>query len=170
MKGSLFTQYFLADGIRTTLEWEVADARFVDFRENLRQVYMRFSSRHQPNEAVTEQDLIRPVLELLDWIDYLPQQGAEGREDIPDHLLFADAASKMRATARTDSDDRFQDALVVQESKRFGLALDQRNRTDGLRGGSPHGQMLRYLTTVDVASEGTHPVRNPDQRQRMAPV
>ena len=42
----------------------------------------------------------------------------------------------------------------MQESKRFGLALDQRERTDGLRGGTPHGQMLRYLTSADVASEG----------------
>ena len=116
--------------------------------------YERFESLHQPNEAVTEQELIRPVLELLGWADYLPQQGAAGREDVPDHLLFADAASKARATARTDSGDRFQDALIVQESKRFGLALDQRDRTDGLRGGTPHGQMLRYLTTADVASEG----------------
>ena len=103
---------------------------------------------------MTEQDLIRPVLELLGWADYLPQQGAAGHEDVPDHLLFADAASKARATGRGNSDDRFQDALVVQESKRFGLALDQRDRTDGLRGGTPHGQMLRYLTSADVASEG----------------
>ena len=103
---------------------------------------------------MTEQDLIRPVLELLGWADYLPQQGAAGHEDVPDHLLFADALSKARATGRGNSDDRFQDALVVQESKRFGLALDQRDRTDGLRGGTPHGQMLRYLTSADVASEG----------------
>ena len=129
-------------------------ARIANLRRDLGPLYERFISLHHPNEAVTEQDLIRPVLELLGWVDYLPQQGAAGREDVPDHLLFANAASKARATARTDSDDRFQDALVVQESKRFGLALEQRDRTDGLRGGSPHGQMLRYLTTADVVSEG----------------
>ena len=154
MKGSLFSQFFLTDGIRTTSEWEAAAPRLADFRRELGAAYERFDSLHQPNEAVTEQDLIRPVLELLGWADYLPQQGAAGHEDIPDHLLFADAASKARATGRGNSDDRFQDALVVQESKRFGLALDQRDRTDGLRGGTPHGQMLRYLTSADVASEG----------------
>ncbi len=42
----------------------------------------------------------------------------------------------------------------MQESKRFGLALDQRDRTDGHRAGTPHGQMLPYLTTADVASDG----------------
>ena len=93
-------------------------------------------------------------MELLGWSDYLPQQAAAGHEDVPDHLLFADAAAKARATARGNSDERFQDALIVQESKRFGLALDQRDRTDGHRAGTPHGQMLRYLTTADVASEG----------------
>ena len=154
MKGSLFSQFFLTDGIRTTPEWVAAAPQLADFRRELGAAYERFDSLHQPNEAVTEQDLIRPVLELLGWADYLPQQGAAGHEDVPDHLLFADAASKARATGRGNSDDRFQDALVVQESKRFGLALDQRDRTDGLRGGTPHGQMLRYLTSADVASEG----------------
>ena len=154
MKGQLFSQFFLTDGIRTTPEWEAAAPELADFRRELGAAYERFDSLHQPNEAVTEQDLIRPVLELLGWADYLPQQGAAGHEDVPDHLLFADAASKARATGRGNSDDRFQDALVVQESKRFGLALDQRDRTDGLRGGTPHGQMLRYLTSADVASEG----------------
>ena len=154
MKGQLFSQFFLTDGIRTTPEWEAAAPKLADLRRELGAAYERFDSLHQPNEAVTEQDLIRPVLELLGWADYLPQQGAAGHEDVPDHLLFADAASKARATGRGNSDDRFQDALVVQESKRFGLALDQRDRTDGLRGGTPHGQLLRYLTSADVASEG----------------
>ena len=116
MKGQLFTQYFLTDGIRTTPEWAETVAKLPDFRRDLGQAYERFSSLHQPNEAVTEQDLIRPVLELLGWTDYLPQQAAAGHEDVPDHLLFADAAAKARATARGNSDDRFQDALVVQES------------------------------------------------------
>ena len=154
MKGQLFTQFFLADGIRTTPEWDAADQRLANFRRDVGSVHARFEVLQQPNEAVTEQDLIRPVMELLGWSDYLPQQAAAGHEDVPDHLLFADAAAKARATARGNSDERFQDALIVQESKRFGLALDQRDRTDGHRAGTPHGQMLRYLTTADVASDG----------------
>ncbi len=149
MKGQLFTQYFLTDGIRATSEWEAAAAQLADFRHRLDRCYGRFAALHQPNEAVTEQDLIRPVLALLGWSDYLPQQGAAGREDVPDHLLFADATAKARAAARPDSGARFQDALVVQESKRFGLPLDHRDR----RGGTPHGQMLRYLATAELASE-----------------
>ena len=154
MSGQLFTQFFLTDGIRTTPEWGAAAAKLADLPCNLAAAYGRFEARREPNEAVTEHDLIRPVLELLGWSDYLPQQAAAGHEDVPDHLLFADAAAKARASARGNSDERFRDALIVQESKRFGLALDQRDRADGHRAGTPHGQMLRYLTTADVASEG----------------
>ena len=154
MRGQLFTQFFLTDGIRSTPEWGAAAARLVDLWRDLASAYGRFESLREPNEAVTEQDLIRPVLELLGWSDYLPQQAAAGHEDVPDHLLFANVAAKTRATARGNSDERFQDALIVQESKRFGLALDQRDRADGHRAGTPHGQMLRYLTTADVASDG----------------
>ena len=154
MKGQLFTQFFLTDGIRTTPEWDAAAPKLADLRRELGSVHERFVALRQPNEAVTEHALIRPIMELLGWSEYLPQQAAAGHEDVPDHLLFADAAAKARATARGNSDERFQDALIVQESKRFGLALDQRDRTDGHRAGTPHGQMLRYLTTADVASEG----------------
>ena len=154
MKGQLFTQYFLTDGIRTTPEWEATTAHLDDFHRDLGQALESFTSLHEANEAATEQDLIRPVLELLGWAYYLPQQGVAGNEDIPDHLLFADAASKARAAARGSSEGRYQDALIVQESKRFGLQLDQHDRTDRLRRGTPHGQMLRYLATADIVSDG----------------
>ena len=75
---------------------------------------------------MTEQEIIRPVLELLGWADYLPQQGSSGNEDIPDNLLFADAESKERASAKSSARERYRDSLVVEESKRFGLPLDAR--------------------------------------------
>ena len=151
----MFTQYFLTDGIRATAEWEAAASKLDGVRGRLDGIYRRFAGRQAPNEAVTEQDLIRPVLELLGWTDYLPQQGAAGGQDVPDHLLFADAAAKARAAARSDADGRYRDALAVAESKRFGLPLDRRARPGaGLRSGSPHGQMLRYLATADLSSDG----------------
>ena len=153
MPGNLFTEYFLDDGIRETPDWRRISTRdksaFDRFERGIRQRYESLGRAEQPNEAATEQDLIRPALELLGWADYLPQQGASRNEDIPDHLLFADADAKARATQRPDSAARYQDALLVQESKRLGLSLDVRER-----GGSPHGQILRYLATADAASEG----------------
>lgn len=157
MSGRLFTDYFLTDGIKVTTEWrtsvEHAEA-FAAFTGGVRHRYEALCRSGDPNEAVTEQELIRPVLELLGWADYLPQQGTARNEDIPDHLLFADADSKQRAAAENNANDRFRNAAAVQESKRFGLSLDNRDRDDKIQLRSPHGQIRRYLSTADIASEG----------------
>ena len=130
MPGNLFTNYFLTEGIKATAEWRTSisdSTAFAAFRNGVCQRYDALSGSEGPNEAVTEQELIRPVLELLGWADYLPQQGTTRNEDIPDYLLFTDAASKERAAGRANPEERFRDAIVVEESKRFGLSLDARD-------------------------------------------
>ena len=154
MSGQLFTQYFLADGIRATQEWTARTANFEAFHQNLAWLWESFKTRQGPNEATTEQDLIRPLLDALGWTDYLPQQGSQGNEDIPDHLLFSDAESKSRAGAKSHSPDRYVDALLIEESKRFGLSLDRRDPGDRAQTSTPHGQILRYLSTADAESDG----------------
>ena len=156
MPGHLFASYFLNEGIRDTPEWKasVADPdAFAAFADGVRGRYEALGAAADPNEAVTEQELIRPVLELLGWDDYLPQQGAARNEDIPDHLLFPDADSKARAAAKPNPEARYPDAIVVEESKRFGLSLDARGADARQRSRTPHGQILRYLSTADVESE-----------------
>ena len=156
MPGQLFTHYFLTDGIKTTPEWQVSvdhPEAFAAFRKDVARRYETLSRSADPNEAVTEQDLIRPILELLGWTDYLPQQGTAGREDIPDHLLFADAGSKERAAAERKPGARPRYAITVEESKRFGLSLDERDREAGFHARSPHSQILRYLATAEIESE-----------------
>ena len=156
MPGNLFTNYFLTEGIKATAEWRASisdSTAFAAFRDGVRQRYDALSGSEGPNEAVTEQELIRPVLELLGWADYLPQQGTTRNEDVPDYLLFTDAASKERAARRGSPEERFRDAIVVEESKRFGLSLDARDRDAGRQSRTPHGQILRYLSTADIESE-----------------
>ena len=157
MPGHLFTEYFLTEGIRATPEWResVASAdAFESFRDGVRERYGALSGSADPNEAVTEQELIRPVLEMLGWADYLPQQGAAHNEDIPDHLLFQDADSKARAAAKGRAEERFSDALVIEESKRVGLPLDARDTDGGNRSRTAHGQILRYLSTAESETDG----------------
>ena len=157
MSGHLFTHYFLTDGIKTTLEWQASLARpegFTAFRDGVGKQFDDFSRFHAPNEAVTEQELIRPVLELLGWVDYLPQQGVARNEDIPDLLLFPDTRSKGRAAARVQSEQRYLDASVVEESKRLGVPLDIWDQNDKVQAGTPHGQILRYLATADSVADG----------------
>ena len=156
MPGNLFTNYFLTEGIKATAEWRASisdSTAFAAFRDGVRQRYDALSGSEGPNEAVTEQELIRPVLELLGWADYLPQQGATRNEDVPDYLLFTDAASKERVAGRTNPEERFRDAIVVEESKRFGLPLNARDRDDVRQSRTPHGQILRYLSTADIESD-----------------
>ena len=156
MPGQLFTQYFLSDGIRETSEWWAPTRHpeaFSEFRSGVSNCLAEFSRFTDPNEAVTEEEVVRPVLRLLGWTDYLPQQAASRGEDIPDHLLFESPGAKARAAERPVPDDRYRDALVVQESKRFGLALDARDRTDRSSLGTPHGQILRYLATAEAVSD-----------------
>ncbi len=157
MPGQLFTQYFLTDGIGDTAEWRESvrhPEAFAEFQARVPTLLAAFSRSSDPNEAVTEADLIRPVLELLGWSHYLPQQATARGEDVPDHLLFEDAESKARANQRTVPGDRYLDALLVQESKRFGLPLDGRDRAGRLYVGTPHGQILRYLATAENVSDG----------------
>ena len=155
MPGQLFTHYFLTDGIKATDEWKTSVSQpdtFAAFSTGISDLFEKFARFKNPNEAVTEQDLICPVLESLGWTDDLPQQGTARNEDIPDHLLFADADAKQRAAER-NAPDRFRYATVVEESKRFGLPLDSRDKTDNVQSNSPHGQILRYLATADIESE-----------------
>ena len=157
MTGNLFTDYFLTDGIKATPEWRTsvaAAAQFDTFRDGLHQRYDTLTHSQDPNEAVTEQELIRPILELLGWTDYLPQQGASRNEDIPDLLLFPDADAKERAIAKASAEERYRDAVVVEESKRFGLPLDARGQDGRRQATTPHDQIIRYLSTAEVESEG----------------
>ena len=155
MPGQLFTHYFLTDGIRQTDAWQESLAQphdFDAFRAAAAAHLDKVGGYRKPNEAVTEQDLIRPLLQLLGWADYLPQQGNERNEDIPDHLLFDDADAKTRAAARPGP-QRSADARAVVESKRFGLPLDARHSDERGRASTPHAQILRYLDAADSISD-----------------
>ena len=61
---------------------------------------------------------------------------------------------KPRRPAGPTPGERYRDAAVVEESKRFGLPLDARDSDDRVQSGTPHGQLLRYLSTADIESDG----------------
>jgi len=100
MPGQLFTNYFLEEGIIHTAAWQESQNSDLDsFRAEALALLEKAANFHTINEASTEQELIRPMFELLGWAHYLPQQGSDHNEDIPDHLLFGDTESKARAAA-----------------------------------------------------------------------
>ncbi len=118
MSGHLITNYFLEEGILHFHAWQESlsqPADFDAFRAHVYTLIENAASFHTINEVSTEQELIRPLFDLLGWADYLPQQGSDHNEDIPDHLLFGDAQSKDLAAAKL-APKRYADALAVAES------------------------------------------------------
>src|SRR3990172_8419745 len=156
MQGQLFTSDFLADGIKDTPAWQQLDDTALQvFDSRLKAIYSQFSADSRLNEATTESEIIIQVLGNLGWSDLLPQQIASGsrREDVPDILLFPEAAAKRVALKEKREDRRYRHGVAVLESKRWLRALDRGDATDKLDPGTPSNQILRYLSTVEVASD-----------------
>ncbi|MCX7321631.1 MAG: hypothetical protein NT113_19840, partial [Hyphomicrobiales bacterium] len=94
ISGSLFTIDYLVEAISTTPSYRAVDV--ARLRARLDEIAVAFPKSHKTNESQTEDDFIWPVLRLLGWTDSLRQQNltVSGRDDVPDGLLFADAAAK----------------------------------------------------------------------------
>lgn len=104
----------------------------------------------------TEQEIIVKVLAALGWSDLLlPQNTASGtrREDVPDWLLFSDSNAKTAALRERKEDRRYRHGIAILEAKRWMRALDRGEATDRLDPGTPSNQILRYLSSAEVASE-----------------
>ncbi|MCC7099663.1 MAG: hypothetical protein IT500_08745, partial [Rubrivivax sp.] len=129
MQGQLFTQDFLLRGIETTPPWQaLSNAQLQDFTAALQGIYAGLHADSALNEAQTEQLVIERVLAELGWgDDYLPQVNLSGRrrEDVPDVLLFPDAAAKASAIAEPKDDRRYRHGLAILEAKRWRRALDR---------------------------------------------
>ena len=78
------------------------------------------------------------MLELLGWADYLPQQGTARNETSPTTCSSPTPAPR---TSPTPPPPPAPHAAVVEESKRFGLSLDERDREAGFHARSPHSQI-----------------------------
>ncbi len=150
--GALFTQDYLVEGIASTAQFGAVD--IVAMRARLATILDGFPHASKPNEATTENDLIWPVMAALGWSDYLTQQNlsATGRVDVPDGLLFIDAATKAKANTFPEESKRYQFGAAVIESKRWGRALD---RAEGkTEKDTPSTQLLRYLRRIDDLTNG----------------
>ena len=155
-QGGLFAQGFLADGIAGLGEWgELGDEELDGVEAGLRAVLARVPAAGAPNESQTEDELIWPTLRLLGWTESLRQQNLSprGRLDVPDGLLFADAAAKARANAEAQEWKRYRLGLAVVEAKRWGRPLDRRSGAEGGEA-APSTQMLRYLRRIDDLTDG----------------
>jgi hypothetical protein len=150
--GSLLTLDYLVEAIRDTDEYQAVDAAVLSAR--LLAMAEVFPQSHRTNESQTEDDFIWPVLATLGWSDSLRQQNltVTGREDVPDGLLFADAAAKAMANTEGDQWKRYAHGLAVVESKRWGRPFDRASGRGEVL--APSTQMLRYLRRIDDLTHG----------------
>lgn len=160
IQGSLFTRDFLLEGVCEEPVWQAISASDVAVaRDRLETLLGPIVRLRNPNEAETEKELVFPVLEqVLGWPDWLPQQNQSkaGRSDVPDALLFADAAALERARPELPW-RRFQHGLCLVESKRWNRPLDRPTDARAKQRGEddvPSTQILRYLRRADDATRG----------------
>ena len=155
-RGSLFSNDFLSQSIVGLPDWKDLDSEALDrFYESLKETFNKFPVAQKPNESQTETDLIWPILERLGWTASLRQQNltAQGRQDVPDGLLFADDAAKEQANGFPEEWKRYQFGLAVVECKRWLRPLDRRSELlDEVT--APSTQILRYLRRVDDLTNG----------------
>lgn len=156
-QGSLFSNDFVERSIASDPDWAALDDEQLEaIRRDLDAIFARFPTSQTPNEAETEHDLIWRVLARLGWSEHLQQQNlaTRGRTDVPDSILYADAAAKDRAVACPEEWKRYEFGAAIVEAKRWSRPLDRRSdRRDEIT--APSTQMLRYLRRVDDITNGS---------------
>jgi hypothetical protein len=150
--GNLFTLDYLVEGITQTDEYRAIDVETL--RTRLEAIAAAFPQSNRTNESQTEDDFIWPILTTLGWTESLRQQNltVTGRDDVPDGLLFADAAAKTAANTEVDQWKRYAHGLAAVESKRWARPLDRASGREEAM--APSTQMLRYLRRIDDLTHG----------------
>ena len=152
ISGGLFTRDWLCQGIRETREWQALSDETVDIaRQTIRTRLATLLARRRPSEADTENDLIWPLLDVLSWQFRSIQQNmsVRGRSDVPDALLFADAAADAAARG-LDPWQRFRHGAALVEAKKWNRPLD---RTESGEQGVPSTQLMHYLNRAEAVTE-----------------
>ncbi len=156
LQGTLFSSYFLEEGIKTTEDWKrLSDNKVNNAFAQIKELISGFQEREKPDEADTEDGLIVPILELLGF-QWSRQKSPDttGRHDVPDFVLFPNREAKKEFDKKEPKQKPWDKAVCILEGKRWKRALDKRDNTDPLDRGVPSNQILRYLSSVEIASNG----------------
>jgi len=150
---SLFSNHYLETRLPEHPEWaKDPDSAFKAVRA-LWQKACQYGENW--NEAQTEEEFVKPVLEALGW-DFIvqPKSHSKGRVTRPDYALFESAQAKDKAYPYLGDDDPFYTrALAIAEAKYWGRPLSQKDksgRNTWKVGGNPSHQMVSYLVGTRV--------------------
>ena len=157
MDGKLFSQDFLKYGITDTPVWKaIDDENFLQFKQSLTQIFQLITVSSVMNEANTESEIIDKILAQLDWQNLSLKQVTatqKRRDDVPDYLLFSSVENKSKAQAESKEDRRYRHGISIVEAKKWLRPLDRGDETNKLDPSTPSNQILRYLSSVEIASE-----------------
>lgn len=156
LKGQLFSSYFLHEGIKFTDDYKnLNEKELKNLYLKIKDIYNKFPKRSNPDEIDTEEGLLCPVLNLLGYT-YSRQKSIsrEGRYDVPDFILFSNKKDKERFDSVPLHDKPWNIGIAILESKRWNRKLDRGDKTDPIDQNIPSNQILRYLSNVEVASNG----------------
>ncbi len=150
----LFSSHYLTKRLLVLSEWNADISLIVAGLKELNNHVCDVADSW--NEAQTESEFIRPVLDQLGW-EYIVQVSYKSRkrQNAPDYALFADATAKRKAYQSKTDDARFYAlALGICDAKYWGRALDAESRNDSrdaLTNANPSFQIINYLVGTDVA-------------------
>ena len=155
--GTLFTQDFLMDGVRAVPAYAAwTDERLAAFRARLAEILAGAGDLDSLNEAQTEQRVIRPLLDLLDFgglYDVQANLEPTGRATVPDYLLYRNADDFAAAEAADLArEKRILHAAAVMDAKAWDVGLDKRGK-GSTSGETPSAQILRYLSRAESLSD-----------------
>ena len=146
----LFSDHFLKARLPEWQEWNV-DADLSAFRKNLLSLYeSNKDSLPHANEAETENEFIRPVLDLLGYAgSYAVQSTTKLGKKVgrPDYALFSDADTRKKASAKLENNDYTQ-CIGIADAKYWERELDlpKSNTRDTFTSLNPSFQIAGYLT------------------------
>ena len=149
MPGQLFTNYFLEEGILTPTPGRnpCPTADFDSFRTQ-RSPLSRMPSTFTHQRGLHEQELIRPLFDLLGWADYLPSKAVTTTKTSP--IICSSAMPNPKTLPPPNPSPIVTPTPWLSPRASASICLStHRGKTS-----SPHGQILRYLATADINSDG----------------
>lgn len=154
MNKSLFSQHYLETRLPALPAWAA------DVQSHFRQVQALWQRAQHfgPtwNEAQTEAELVKPLLDLLGWHTIVQAKSTHGGQlSRPDYALFLDEATRDTAYGLQGQDDPFyHQVTIVAEAKHWNRPLSQKtqdNRDSWKANSNPSHQMVSYLVGTRVA-------------------
>jgi len=154
--GTLFTEDFLAEGIRESAAWkDLSDTEVAALRDQISAVFRKVANPATLNEAQTQHSIIDPILHALGWAGAYNVQtnlDTKGRANVPDYSFFANSEAFEKADRAHTFDAKLKHAVAVGDAKQWSIGLDQSGGGAGL-GETPASQMIRYLTRAETNSD-----------------